>query len=319
MEILVTGGFGFVGGRLAKFFSKAGHQITLGSRNFANPPDWLPKASVAKMEWDDYASLEKVCDGIDFVIHAAGMNTQDCASDPVGALAFNGLATARLVAAASRVGVKKFIYLSTAHVYASPLMGTLTEATCPRNLHPYATSHLSGEYSLLSAIQRGQIQGAVMRLSNAFGAPMHKAANCWMLLVNDLCRQVVETGMLRLQTSGLQQRDFISLKNVCEVTEYLLMDSGGFNANGVFNVGAGSSLSVLEMSKLIQQRCIQVLGFEPLLKHAEVKMNEQHPKLEYVSSRLVNCSSNIVKSNNAMEVDDLLQFCKISFANNFIV
>ena len=317
MEILITGGFGFVGGRLAKYFSKAGHKITLGSRNFANPPEWLPQASVAKLEWNDYSSLERVCDGVDFVIHAAGMNTQDCDSDPVAALAFNGLATARLVAAASRVSVKKFIYLSTAHVYASPLKGTLTEDACPRNLHPYATSHLSGEYSVLRASQLGQIQGAVMRLSNAFGAPMHKAANCWMLLVNDLCRQAVETRMLLLQTSGLQQRDFISLANVCQVADNLLLNQSWSDASGVFNVGSGSAQSVLKMAQLIQQRCIQVLGFEPVLKRAEGKMHEQHPSLAYVSARMPNNGSNINEINNTMEIDELLQFCKISFSNNF--
>ena len=106
---------------------------------------------------------------------------------------FNGVATKRLVEAASRAGVKKFIYLSTAHVYASPLVGTITEQTLPNNSHPYASSHLAGESAVLNADERGVIQGVVMRLSNAYGAPMHKGVNCWMLVVNDLCRQAVQT------------------------------------------------------------------------------------------------------------------------------
>jgi len=79
---------------------------------------------------------EDSCDGVYVVIQAAGMNAQDCAADPVAALAFNGVATVRLVMAASRTGAQRFISLSTAHVYASPLAGTITEATYPRNLTP---------------------------------------------------------------------------------------------------------------------------------------------------------------------------------------
>jgi UDP-glucose 4-epimerase len=144
MRILVIGGFGFVGGRVAKHLHRAGYSIVLGTRQAYSSPEWLRQAEVVQLHWHDAAALERSCRGVDVVIHAAGMNAQDCAADPVSALEFNGLATARLLAAAIRAGVQRFIYLSTAHVYASPLVGTITENTCPRNLHPYATSHLGG-------------------------------------------------------------------------------------------------------------------------------------------------------------------------------
>ena len=44
MRILITGGFGFVGGRLAVHLAQAGYQIVLGSRNANSPPVWLPQA-----------------------------------------------------------------------------------------------------------------------------------------------------------------------------------------------------------------------------------------------------------------------------------
>ena len=139
MRILITGGLGLIGGRLGQHLHQAGHQVILGSRNTCNPPDWLPQAEVAETDWKVDSSLEQICNGVDVLIHAAGMNAQDCVADPVAALEFNGLATARLLASAICAGVKRFIYLSTAHVYASPLVGTINEDTCPRNLHPYAT------------------------------------------------------------------------------------------------------------------------------------------------------------------------------------
>jgi UDP-glucose 4-epimerase len=313
IRILITGGFGFVGGRLAVHLAQAKHQIVLGSRNASSPPVWLPQAEVVQIVWDDTDALEYNCDDVDVVIQAAGMNAKDCAADPVAALAFNGVATARLVEAASRAGVKKFIYLSTAHVYASPLMGTITEGTCPRNPHPYATSHLAGEHAVLSASQRGQIQGIVLRLSNAFGAPMHKDVNCWMLLVNDLCRQAVQTSKLVLQTNGLQQRDFVCMTEVCRVVESLVDDDGASTKLSIFNVGAGISQSVLEMAKLIQQRCSLVLGFDPYLEYNKSAADEQNLTLFYRTDNLTSLGIGTKSLNNIAEIDRLLQFCQVSF------
>lgn len=312
MRILITGGFGFVGGRLAVHLAQAEHQVVFGSRNVISSPAWLPQAEVAQIKWDDDRALEHRCNGVDVVIQAAGMNAQDCAADPVAALAFNGVATTRLVAAASRAGVQRFIYLSTAHVYASPLVGTITEDSCPRNLHPYATSHLAGEHAVLSASQRGQIQGIVLRLSNAFGAPMHKDVNCWMLLVNDLCRQAVQTRKLGLQTSGLQQRDFVGMSEVCRVVEYLASCNGEALQPSIFNVGAGVSQTVLEMAQLIAQRCNQVLGFEPVLQRKEGGADEQYEKLIYRAESLAKIGFNM-GFDKAAEIDRLLMFCQSSF------
>jgi UDP-glucose 4-epimerase len=316
MRILIAGGFGFVGGRLAVHLAQAGHKIVLGSRNARSPPVRLSQAEVVQIVWEDERTLERCCDGVDGVIQAAGMNAQECAANPVAALAFNGLATARLVTAATQVGVQRFIYLSTAHVYASPLVGTITEETCPHNLHPYATSHLAGEHAVLSASQHAQIDGIVLRLSNAFGAPMRKDENCWMLMVNDLCRQAVQTGRLVLQTSGLQQRDFVCMTEVCRVAESLVVGDGASTKLSIFNVGAGISQSVLEMAQLIQQRCTQVLGFEPVLQHKQGGLDEQHRTLTYRTDSLNSLGISSKNLDNIGEIDRLLQFCQVSFTQN---
>ncbi|HUX91561.1 MAG TPA: NAD-dependent epimerase/dehydratase [Gallionellaceae bacterium] len=312
MRILITGGGGFIGGRLAQHLHQAGHEIILGSRNASSPPDWLPQAEVKQTKWHDGRDLEHACNGADVVIHAAGMNAQDCLTDPVAALEFNGLATARLLEAASRSGVKRFVCLSTAHVYANPLLGTITEESCPHNLHPYATSHLAGENVVLSASERGRIEGIVLRLSNAFGAPAHQGVNCWMLLVNDLCRQAVQAGKMVLRSSGLQQRDFISMQQVCRVIERLsLQDSDSLRPN-LFNVGSGVSQSVLEMAQLIQQRGKLILGFEPELRHPETGADEKHEILEFRPERLAKIGLYVDHDNN-IEIDRLLAFCNASF------
>lgn len=312
MRILITGGLGFVGGRLAVYLAQAGHQVVLGSRHLSPPPLWLPNAEMAQIEWENRESLEQSCNGVDVVVQAAGMNAQDCAADPVAALAFNGAATARLVRAASTTGVSRFIYLSTAHVYGSPLVGTITEETCPKNLHPYATSHLAGECSVLYANQRGQIKGTVLRMSNAFGSPMHRDVNCWMLLVNDLCKQAVQTRKLKLQTSGLQHRDFIPMGAVCGVIERLVIADKTMQT-GIINVGAGVSRSVLDMAKTIQQRCEQILGFKPELHRTPGNKDEERSRLTFQVDKLAAIGARTNQASNISEIDNLLHFCESNY------
>jgi len=308
MRILITGGFGYVGGRLAQQLNNEGHQVIIGSRNICDSPSWMPKVKVVQTDWNNGHSLEKICKGIDVVIHTAGMNVQDCDSDPVRALEFNGLATARLVSAAVRVGVKRFIYLSTAHVYSSPLTGNISEVSCPRNLNPYSTSHLAGENVVLNANQRGEIEGIVFRLSNAFGLPMDMNVNCWMLLVNDLCRQVVKTGKIILRSSGMQQRNFITLNNVCRATSYFLNLQKDALLDGLFNVGDDCSISVFDMAEIVASCSKVVLGFKPKIERVEPKINEKTVELQYNISKLKSTGFVLIGSLD----DEIIQTLKLS-------
>ena len=312
VRILVTGGFGFIGGRLARHFVQAGHEVVLGSRRKMPAPVWLPQVEVTQMKWDECDALESSCNGADVVIHAAGMNAKDCAADPEAAYKANGRSTERLVNAAARAGVKQFIYFSTAHVYASPLAGIITEETLPCNPHPYATSHLAGETAVAQAHERGVIQGTVIRLSNAYGAPTHKDANCWMLLVNDLCRQAVQTGKLVLQSNGLQQRDFICMSEVSRVVGLLLIGKAAAAEFLVFNVGVGQSQSVLEMALLVQQRCVSVLGFHAPLEYQRGAAGNPEAELSYQSNHLIALGVHI-SQNKVGEIDKLLKFCQTNF------
>lgn len=313
MRILITGGFGYVGARLAVHLAKAGHKITLGTRQTISSPNWLSDSKVVELIWDDQLKLQENCKGIDIIIHAAGMNSKDCIADPVSALAFNGLATTRLVSAACIAKVKKFIYLSTAHVYSDPLMGVISEKNCPKNLHPYATSHLAGEYSILNAHFSKKIEGIVVRLSNSFGPPIHKDVDCWGLLINDLCRQALETRNMKLETSGLQKRDFIALSDVCKIIEYLANIQLEHNQPNIFNVGSGLSESVIEIAQLIQQQCFRVIGFRPELHLKKIELEEQFTELHYKSDNLKSIGIDFKAIDKELEIYQLLKFCEATF------
>ena len=145
---------------------------------------------------------------------------------------------------------------------------------------------------------------------------MHKDVNCWMLLVNDLCRQAVVMRKLVLQTNGLQHRDFVCMTEICRVAESLVNGDGGSTKLSIFNVGAGKSQSVLEMAHLIQQRCTQVLGFELELQHKQGGLDEQHRTLTYRTDSLNSLGISSKNLDNIGEIDRLLQFCQVSFTQN---
>ena len=290
--------------------SQGGYEILLGSRKQREQAQWLPGARVFQTQWDSPRCLEGVCTAVDVVVHLAGMNAQDCMVDPIGALEVNAVATARLLRSAIRQGVKRFIYLSTAHVYRNPLVGTITEETCPVNLHPYATSHHAGEDLVRAAHQRGEIEGIVIRLSNAYGAPAHQTVNCWMLLVNDLCRQAITTQKMILHSSGLQRRDFITLTDACKAINHLMALSASKLGNGLFNVSGSWSPTVLEMTERMAERIHHKTGSKPSILRRTDQNTESTELLDYRMTKLLDTGFCINNNNNVdQEIDTLIQFC----------
>ena len=313
-RVLITGGYGYIGGRAAHQLVKMGHKVFIGSRSKNNPPDWCPKAKVIQLRWTDSESILNACRNIDVVIHAAGMNASDCVTDPLGALEINGVGTARLVQSATSIGVSKIIYLSTAHVYGSPLTGIIDEQTCPKNLHPYATSHLAGEKALLTGVQNSKnTTGTILRLSNAVGRPMTINTNCWMLFVNDLCRQAVTTGTLFLKSSVNIQRDFVPMGNLVSILGYLVNNKSNEVGGAILNVGSGSTMTLLDMAEKIQLRCRKVLGFSPSIQHSDdVNVIDKRIDFNYKVDKIKRLDISMNCDLDA-EIDKLLLFCMNSF------
>jgi len=214
--------------------------------------------------------------------------------------------------AAKSQGVKRIIYLSTAHVYASPLSGVITETTCPINLHPYATSNRAGEDVVRSAHLRGEIKGIVVRLSNSFGVPVSKDASCWMLLANDLCRQAVTTKRMVLYSTGLQRRDFVTVENVVRAIFHLVNLSEDMTGNGVFNVGGKWVPQVIEMVELIQSRCSSVLGFKPEIVRPKGTIDAPDYELEYCIDKLL-ATGFTLEGSFSNEIDATLLLCQNLF------
>jgi UDP-glucose 4-epimerase len=305
-KVLITGGFGYLGGRLAQFLvSQENYEILLGSRLQTQPPPWLSQAKVVETQWGSLQCLQEICSGVDSIVHLAGMNAQDCAADSAAALEANAVATTRFLQAAIRQKVERFIYVSTVHVYGSPLAGAITEETNPTPVHPYAVSHRAGEDAVS---QSREIEGIVIRLSNAYGAPADKDVNCWMLLVNDLCRQAAISGRLVLHSPGLQKRDFIPLHDVVRAIKHLIELSVDKFGSALFNLGGEASYRIIDLAELIAVRCELVLGFRPEIERPDSVLGESYPELNYKIDKLKETGFSL-NGNIENEIDATLKFC----------
>lgn len=311
MRVLLTGGVGYLGGRLAGHLAeRGGYEVTLGTRTPERVPGWATAHRVVRTDWTQEVALAGACAGADAVVHLAGMSARHCAADPVGALEFNGCGTARLLSAACRAQVRRFIYLSSAHVYGAALVGRVDESTCPQPQHPYATSHRAGEDVVRHAQQSGRIEGLVIRLSNSYGAPADAAADCWSLLTNDLCLQAARTRRLVLRTTGEQRRDFVPLSQACAALAHLLAAPAAVCREEVINVGGGWAPRLRELAALVAARVSAVLGFSPEVLSGDGNDAIGGELIEYRIARLLASGFRLDPAAAAAEIDRLVRFCQ---------
>jgi len=305
MNILILGGFGYLGASIAKYLYQVGNKITVAGRSKPKESCLMPGIEVLKVDLMCQSQLEDACKNKDVVIHAAGLNQTECELDPTKGLIINGLYTANSVEAAIKQQVSRFIYLSTAHVYSNRLEGNFDEETCALNLHPYATSHKAGEDYLRNAISQNKIEGAVVRLSNVFGAPVSTNQNCWHLVMNEFAKRAINEKKILIYSNAAQYRDFIPMsifmKRIYEVISYK-----DYKKN-IVNVGSHYSMTLLEAAKIIQDRVNNKFGYKP-----EIEYNLFHEckELNYLSNYNKSANKEFALKSIINEVDNLLSYCK---------
>ncbi|KJR41806.1 3-beta hydroxysteroid dehydrogenase/isomerase family protein [Candidatus Magnetoovum chiemensis] len=315
--VLITGGFGYIGGRIAAMLNdESDLALLIGTRQIKNNEERCKgKCRIVYMDLLNEDNLNKVCKGVKQIIHLAALNEIDSAADTERALLVNGLGTFKLLKAAEGAGVERFIYFSTIHVYGSPLTGEITEKTSPRPVHPYAITHRIAEDFVLSAHARGKITGIVVRLSNSIGAPAYRDVNRWTLAANDLCRQSVVSRKLVLKTSGLQLRDFIAMSDVGRAVIHLMRLSADRCGDGLFNLGGEHSMSILDLAKRIANRSQAVLGYLPPIERPETA-EKTHP-FTYRIDKLKETMF-VLKGDMTKEIDETLNFCRNHFSGEHI-
>lgn len=310
MRVLVTGGLGYVGGRLVQHLADVqGHEVRLtANRPVEARPNWVSTHEVVDVDLGRATAgdLESALAGVDAVAHLAGLNVRQCAADPMRAIDINVRGTQALVAAAAAAGVGTFVHLSTAHVYGAPLAGRLDETVPPRPGHPYAWTRRAAEDIVLGTPAVG---GTVFRLSNVVGAPRDAAADCWMLVACDLCRQAVDQGQLTLSGDGSEGRDFVCMSDTVEALSRALEGQADLNGGGLYNLGAGRTLRVADLADRIAAAAAERrLGRRPPVTTGPKRQEPPAAPLDYVVDRLAEAGF-VPAGDLDRELDETLDAC----------
>ncbi len=303
--VLITGGSGYLGGRIATHLEQLGYQVRVGKSVKSNSNGF-------PIDFTDDHSINSACDGISSIIHLAAMNAQSCNDNPEKALLINSLGTLKLLKAAKKNKISKFLYFSTAHIYGSPLIGEINEELLPRPLHPYSITHrVAEDYVMEEACQHG-LSASVFRLTNAIGSPITPQANCWMLVANDFCRQTVINNSIKVHSNKFLQRDFIPISSICSVV------SSSLNSNvldgEIVNLSSGIAITLQSLAVLIADRSEVVLGFRPHINFLNNSIETDTERLIISNSKLSDLGFKI-DNNLSDEIDQLLLNCNKWFSN----
>ena len=136
-RILITGGLGFVGGRLSRRLSDE-HEVLVSSRNHTASEILRLHRNIKFVNHQDLLSAADFPASVDMVIHLAALNEMDSLKFPSEAIRVNVDETRAILEKSIAAHAGQFIYFSTAHIYGSPLSGNITEETIPVPIHPYA-------------------------------------------------------------------------------------------------------------------------------------------------------------------------------------
>jgi len=310
MKILITGGYGLIGGRLANYFYLKGFDVIIGTRNTINKL-MSDNYKTVITNWNDENNLREVCRGIDYIIHAAGMDSLDCNLNPNLANEFNGYTTNLFVNVAIKENVKKFIYISSIHVYSSDFNGYYNELSNLNNNSPYAISNSIGEKFVLNANYNNSLNGIVIRLSNSFGFPAFKNDRCWNLIVNNFCLQASREMKIIVNSDINMIKDFIPIRNVCDMVYEILVSENKFEYFNPINICSQKTHSLIEIAEKVKNRSFNLFQDKiDIISKIDKKIAVKEFLIESIYYKYFKSFDD---ENFNSEIDDLLIYCKENF------
>ncbi|MDA2928579.1 NAD(P)-dependent oxidoreductase [Acidobacteria bacterium AH-259-O06] len=254
MFVLLTGGFGYLAGRVVQVFSaKPGVGLRVLVHDMEpTPPGFPDSVEIRRGDVRNPESIRGLCDGVTHVIHLAGLDQGACNRSPADGLMVSGMGTLQVAVEAAASGVNRFVFVSSIHVYGAARADRLCEETPLWPLTPYGVSRAAGEaFARMVAHQRG-LSVAVLRLSNGFGPPAYPGTACWNLVVNDLCRQAARRGKIVLRGNGKETRDIVAVTDIVRAIGLFATVEDERLAEGTFNIGGERVWSILEIAECVR-------------------------------------------------------------------
>src|SRR5580700_4305418 len=252
MKILVTGGAGFIGSNfirlvlgLSKDYSVVNYDKLTYAGNIRNLDSLShhPKYRFVKGDVCDALAVEAVMAGCEAVVHfAAESHVDRSIYEPAAVIETNVVGTFTLLQVARKVGVQRFVHISTDEVYGDMPPGTLADEHSPlRPSSPYSASKAASDLLVLSFVRTYSFPALITRSSNNYGP--HQCLEKFLpLMIVSACNDKP----LPIYGDGLQQRNWIHVEDNCRAI-LAVLERG--SEGHVYNIGGFDVKDNLTMAR----------------------------------------------------------------------
>ena len=253
-KVIVTGGSGFIGGHIVDRLVASGKEVLVIDDESAQCNESFYKnndATYYKKDISSYKEIESLFEGIDVVFHlAAESRIQPSLLNPIKATKTNVLGTCNVLQASRDYDVDRVIYSSTSACYGLINTPPLVENMPQDHLNPYSLTKCAGEDLCVMYTKLFKLKTISLRYFNVYGARAPTVGQ-YSPVVGLLLKQSKEGQPMTIVGDGLQERDFVHISDVISANILAATTSNEEAFGQVFNIGTGSSISILSLANFI--------------------------------------------------------------------
>ncbi len=255
MEILVTGGAGFIGSNIVDKLIEEGHQVIIADNLSSGKKEYINQnAEFYQLDIRD-TELENVFKNheISHVIHhAAQIDVQLSIKDPLFDAENNILGTVNLLENCRKYGAAKIIYASSAAVYGEPEYLPIDEAHPIKPMSAYGVSKYTPEHYIKMYAELYNLKYTILRYANAYGPRQEPKGEGGVISI--FVDQMLKGEEPIIFGDGQQTRDFIHVYDLVKAN-LLALEKGD---NELLNISTAERNSVNQLVDHLQQ----ILGSE---------------------------------------------------------
>ena len=241
--VLVTGGLGYIGAYVVEDLLDRGWRVRVLDNQYRSEPltaqrvRELPGVDVREGDVRYAHSVESAVEGVEAVVHLAAVCMNKSIADPLESLDVNLMGTQNVLDAASRAGVRRVVYASSASVYGNPVSLPMREEDALSPITPYCIAKLAGEHMLDFYARRSGMSWLALRFFNVYG-PGQPVDAYYTSVVLTFLDRIAKGEAPVIDGRGDQSMDFVHVADVARAVGRALDSS----ATGMpLNVGTGAA------------------------------------------------------------------------------
>jgi UDP-glucose 4-epimerase len=260
MNVLVTGGAGFIGSHLVDALLSAGHSVRVLDDLSSGSIELVPvDAEFVKGSVSDERVVQQAVADVEVVFHqAAHRAVLRSVEHPLTTDEANTRGTLTLLKASVDAGVRRLVFASSSSVYGGAETMPTPETTRLNPRSPYAVSKLAGEYYCRVFAELYPLETVALRYFNVYG-PRQRPDSAYALVIPLFMQALFDGEPPVVHGDGRQSRDFTYIDDVVRANLAAAAAPGDVCSGKAYNVAGGASYSLLELLDILGD----AFGIEP--------------------------------------------------------